>query len=98
DFHVTGVQTCALPILRPLAIGLVSTKVEARHGVVTARPRPEKEPRAGRIFMDRIVVADDHPLFRAALRSAVEKAAPGAVIAECRSEERRVGKEWRRRR
>ena len=26
--------------------------------------------------MDRIVVADDHPLFRAALRSAVEKAAP----------------------
>ena len=35
--------------------------------------------------MDRIVVADDHPLFRAALRSAVEKAAPGAVIAECAS-------------
>lgn len=35
--------------------------------------------------MDRIVVADDHPLFRAALKSAVEKAAPGAVIAECAS-------------
>ncbi len=35
--------------------------------------------------MDRIVVADDHPLFRAALRSAVEKAAPGAMIAECAS-------------
>lgn len=35
--------------------------------------------------MDRIVVADDHPLFRAALRSAVEKAAPGAAIEECAS-------------
>ena len=30
--------------------------------------------------MDRIVVADDHPLFRAALRSAVDKAAPGAEV------------------
>ncbi|WAC58582.1 response regulator transcription factor [Brevundimonas sp. SL130] len=35
--------------------------------------------------MDRIVVADDHPLFRAALRSAVDKAAPGAAIDECGS-------------
>jgi len=35
--------------------------------------------------MDRIVLADDHPLFRAALRSAVEKAAPGAAIDECAS-------------
>ena len=31
--------------------------------------------------MDRIVVADDHPLFRAALRSAVDKAAPGVRLA-----------------
>ena len=35
--------------------------------------------------MDRIVVADDHPLFRAALRSAVDKAAPGVRIDECAS-------------
>lgn len=35
--------------------------------------------------MDRIVVADDHPLFRAALRSAVEKASPAAEIVECAS-------------
>jgi DNA-binding NarL/FixJ family response regulator len=35
--------------------------------------------------MDRIVVADDHPLFRAALRSAVDKAAPGAAVEECAS-------------
>ena len=35
--------------------------------------------------MDRIVVADDHPLFRAALRSAVDKVAPGAEVVECAS-------------
>ncbi|KQR57261.1 response regulator transcription factor [Brevundimonas sp. Leaf168] len=35
--------------------------------------------------MDRIVVADDHPLFRAALRSAVDKATPGADVVECAS-------------
>jgi DNA-binding NarL/FixJ family response regulator len=35
--------------------------------------------------MDRIVVADDHPLFRAALGSAVSRAAPGAHIDECDS-------------
>ncbi len=31
----------------------------------------------------RIIVADDHPLVRGALRHAVEGAAPGCVIAEC---------------
>lgn len=35
--------------------------------------------------MDRIVVADDHPLFRAALRSAVDRATPGAAVEECAS-------------
>lgn len=32
--------------------------------------------------MDRIIVADDHPLFRAALGSALARAAPGAVVEE----------------
>lgn len=32
--------------------------------------------------MDPIVIADDHPLFRAALRAAVERAAPGVQILE----------------
>jgi len=32
--------------------------------------------------MDRIVVADDHPLFRAALGSALARAAPGATVVE----------------
>ena len=32
--------------------------------------------------MDRIIVADDHPLFRAALRSALARAAPEALVEE----------------
>ena len=35
--------------------------------------------------MDRIVVADDHPLFREALVSAVRKARPEAGVVECSS-------------
>lgn len=35
--------------------------------------------------MDRVVVADDHPLFRAAVASAVSHAMPGAQIDECDS-------------
>ena len=35
--------------------------------------------------MDRIVVADDHPLFREALVSAVRKARPDASVVECSS-------------
>lgn len=35
--------------------------------------------------MDRIVIADDHPLFREALVSAVRKARPNAEVEECSS-------------
>lgn len=35
--------------------------------------------------MDRIVIADDHPLFREALVSAVRKARPDAGVVECSS-------------
>lgn len=35
--------------------------------------------------MDRIVIADDHPLFRAALATALARAAPGAAIEETAS-------------
>ena len=35
--------------------------------------------------MDRIIIADDHPLFRAALKSAVKRAVPGADQIECGS-------------
>jgi DNA-binding NarL/FixJ family response regulator len=39
----------------------------------------------GDVILDRIVVADDHPLFRAALGSALARAAPGARITETAS-------------
>jgi len=35
--------------------------------------------------MDRIVIADDHPLFRGALRTALERAALGSDVEECDS-------------
>lgn len=37
------------------------------------------------LILDRIVVADDHPLFRAAMGSALMRAAPGAAIEETSS-------------
>jgi DNA-binding NarL/FixJ family response regulator len=69
--------------MRPLANGLVSTKVEPRHAAADAAAKNAAR-REGRL-MDRIVIADDHPLFRAALRSAVSKASPEATIEECSS-------------
>jgi len=48
------------------------------------RHRPLQEP-VGKNLMDRIVVADDHPLFREAMVSAVRKARPDAQVVECAS-------------
>src|SRR5690606_40520715 len=84
DFHVTGVQTCALPIYArgPLALALARAGVRARdhrggaEAWRRARSRPADRARPG---------AD------AATRDLVDARAG-------RSEERRVGKEWRARR
>src|SRR5690606_41141297 len=73
DFHVTGVQTCALPIW-----GRGRLPAIRRLGGINEGPHPRLEPtisrRSGRL-----------PARRFRL--------PG----ESRSEERRVGKEWRSR-
>src|SRR5690606_40660763 len=80
DFHVTGVQTCALPISGDVAGG---DRPPARRPVRPAarrrpeRPRPPPDPAR----RDRLVVEP-------ARRAGAPRAAP-------RSEERRVGKEWR---
>src|SRR5690606_41047754 len=66
DFHVTGVQTCALPIL-----------VRASTTTMEKNSRRVPSPQAA-------TAADPNPA-----TSAV------ASMAETRSEERRVGKEWR---
>src|SRR5690606_40673913 len=74
DFHVTGVQTCALPI---------SVVVEA----------PDLLP----LVADRPLVLAPFDLAEA-LSELLELPLAGEVTAgEVRSEERRVGKEWRMR-
>src|SRR5690606_40159376 len=92
DFHVTGVQTCALPIYLGLA-----------HAARRDRRRAEAQPRGveglARVERDGVVVGDD--------ACAIERLSgrlPGDVLVRqieqhevIRSEERRVGKEsgWR---
>src|SRR5690606_40105628 len=84
DFHVTGVQTCALPISGGELMGI-------RHAVLgigiawlaacAAADREEGDTRAD----------------GAAPRAESALLVSTAWLAEHRSEERRVGKEWRRR-
>src|SRR5690606_40900327 len=87
DFHVTGVQTCALPISAAAAGSGASpsvcrhrqarTTLECSHGVLTKatiRTRPSTASGHG----------DDGP-------------SPDDPPPPARSEERRVGKEWRSR-
>src|SRR5690606_40465789 len=76
DFHVTGVQTCALPIFdrrRRVAAALAAHDAVDHHH---ADPRNVAQP------------------------DALQQVAPRGVLGaveehEVRSEERRVGKEWR---
>src|SRR5690606_40651870 len=81
DFHVTGVQTCALPISdRGLRRG-------AADGLRRNRRRAAPEPAGGAV-----AGAGFHPARGGALTGSTLSAA-----ARPRSEERRVGKEWRAR-
>src|SRR5438093_13777296 len=77
DWSVTGVQTCALPILPPPANAVGrATRTTAFAGGGSIAP------------------SADH----VELSGAVQWASPGGVLgATARSEERRVGKEWRSR-
>src|SRR5690606_41101490 len=80
DFHVTGVQTCALP---------VSATAARAASIAQVAERPE--------LFDQLLIAvlADLPVGREGKR-----AAPGAQLVlhrpePLRSEERRVGNEWR---
>src|SRR5690606_39565862 len=84
DFHVTGVQTCALPILAWPSITASSARSE--------RLGSNGEP-------PEIITANtSSPLSRSALQKT--KSSPVIAFQDSplsRSEERRVGKEWRAR-
>src|SRR5690606_41136124 len=82
DFHVTGVQTCALPISAP------RRKPPPSPALRTAMRQPKRNPcrhkRSRRLRSRRPLLAPLQP------------PAP-APTGHARSEERRVGKEWRSR-
>src|SRR5439155_9592821 len=85
DGHVTGVQTCALPILVALELGCGDGRLAANATAFLGARMPE----AGRAV--RYLALD---------RRAPERAAPRTwhrLVGEARSEERRVGKECRSR-
>src|SRR5207302_7420191 len=85
DFHVTGVQTCALPILVAPTIAITGVPFVTSHtqtlndaGLAVSRKFPKGTPViaiVGATIGNTGVLAYDM----------------------CRSEERRVGKEWRHR-
>src|SRR5207302_8356123 len=95
DFHVTGVQTCALPISFDRGMG-GSRGPQRRVHRVEGRLRP-----AMAIEEQRVIDATPGEVIEPAL--AVVQVPEGnpldevAVLVEERSEERRVGKEWRAR-
>src|SRR5690606_40401032 len=85
DFHVTGVQTCALPISRPWLLSI-------------ARGGPPLGPR-GLLWLEQLLTAlDDTPL-DGEEKILIATTLSGYALNEAslRSEERRVGKECRSR-
>src|SRR5207253_8253088 len=84
DGHVTGVQTCALPISTP----------------ANSRPSLRRPPAAGEqpphppAEVHRAYVASDPPE-ELKPDDPFGQPAPATTVALGRSEERRVGKEWR---
>src|SRR5690606_39321321 len=92
DFHVTGVQTCALPILSdtpPLVSpdGAGATDPSSTPVSRSRLPRTSTAPQQQQQYQI---------LSRPSLQSATS-APPVPITSGGRSEERRVGKEWRSR-
>src|SRR5207302_7238941 len=85
DFHVTGVQTCALPIWRAAGSGGHQPGGARRWIGAGAKPYRLGRNGAGRHLRDSYAR-------RRRLRTAMKKARETRAF---RSEERRVGREWR---
>src|SRR5690606_40931576 len=84
DFHVTGVQTCALPICKLETTLQLAEQIEAL--------AEEFADKHHALFLGR---GDQYPI---AMEGALKLKEISYIHAEARSEERRVGKEgrWRR--
>src|SRR5690606_39722309 len=82
NFHVTGVQTCALPILAPTTTVDLS-KPSYRFGLASIEVSSQQDALDVKVTTDRSQYA---------IR---EQAKVDIQVLKSRSEERRVGKEWR---
>src|SRR5690606_40829212 len=90
DFHVTGVQTCALPILRPRHRQISDMKaVQQRVDTHTALRRCEALQSEADIVAD-IEMREERIVLKYEADTAIFRR-----HGQARSEERRVGKEWR---
>src|SRR5690606_40591860 len=93
DFHVTGVQTCALPICE-LSTTIQNPKMIKE--LMDRLKRIEGQARGIQRMLEEGRPCEDIVTQLSAMRNAVEKVATH-VILENRSEERRVGKGCRSR-
>src|SRR5690606_41003975 len=95
DFHVTGVQTCALPILRTIDFP-VETEVFDESSALSADEVETVVRNTGAILTDGDVqVAALHYVDPQRFGETLATQTLGASYGIRRSEERRVGKEWR---
>src|SRR5207253_3679476 len=93
DGHVTGVQTCALPISPALYSPLLLGGYRRSPSPSSSCPHPRLRPVARRI--PRAVLREPFESKEAGVALPACLAPQAGVVAGSRSEERRVGKEWR---
>src|SRR5690606_40766238 len=92
-FHVTGVQTCALPILssRPLLLIIRVTNVVGLQSRAKAGRDCRAQPALGAGCKGNPAGKDRRQAMDISVSGSAEALSPPDY---CRSEERRVGKEW----
>src|SRR5205823_8197072 len=91
DKLVTGVQTCALPILRPQQRDVLLGIIDRQHVAAHARLKHHRRAAIGDMLLHLLASA------LAAVHAEVDDPPLGALGHLRRSEERRVEKEWRSR-
>src|SRR5205823_11921716 len=94
DKLVTGVQTCALPILQQRLDGTVAIRFRERYLKVSECQRPAKvAPQPKRSPARQPKKRQPSPALRAAMKNLLQS--PALPVWQARSEERRVGKDGR---